>query len=329
MADARGVVPLDKVGRVAVANANAGGKGQQVAKAVDPKNANVIAKLAGPEANGKGKPLNVQEIDPRLWDQALAEGNIEGSALIATAELLFEQPDKKHVVEFLKANLRRGLLVRPWVYEALAVALEASGGDPEEVRRARLSAIALDPTDAAGFLQAARDMASNNQFDRALAFCRQAALLEPNLVHCYDEALAYAERDKDVKSMEWAASRLLSQDWPVDNPLMHLKAQTRVTALAQTLEREQRVPDADRLRSALQVLKRRDLVIHLSWESSPEPADLELIVKEPTGSLCSYDQKQTAGGGMLLTGDLKNGNKVSYVAAEAFPGPTGFTVRRP
>lgn len=43
--------------------------------------------------------------------------------------------------------------------------------------------------------------------------------------------------------------------------------------------------------------------------------------------MCSYDQKQTTGGGILLS-DAKQRNKVSYVAAQAFSGTYEITVRR-
>src|SRR5207244_5035814 len=121
------------------------------------------------------------EVDPtKVWNEALGKGGVDAGMVVATADFLFEAGQFQHAAEFLKANLRAGIVVRPWVYESLAVALEASGGDPDEIRRARLSAVALDPKDAQGFLQAARTMAEHKQYDRALAFCRQAALLEPN-----------------------------------------------------------------------------------------------------------------------------------------------------
>ena len=107
----------------------------------------------------------------------------------------------------------------------LAVALEESGGDPDEIRRVRLSGIALDPTDAQGFMSAARAMADRGEHDRALAFCKQAALLEPTDYHPYETALVYAENAKDVKGMEWAVSNLVSQDWPVDNLAIQANAQ--------------------------------------------------------------------------------------------------------
>jgi tetratricopeptide (TPR) repeat protein len=325
-ANDRGAVPL----QVAVDNNK---KALEIAKA-NPKGAKnpllnnpvtvLAAKDGGKVGKGDGKTLPLQ-FDPKVWDAVLGDGDVPGPLVIATAETLFEQADKKHAVEFLKANLRRGIVVRPWVFEALAIALEATGmGDADEIRRARLSAIALDPKDAEGFLEAARSMADAGQYDRALAFCRQAALIEPNLVFSYDQALVYAERTKDVRGMEWAAGRLVSQDWPIDNHNLHLKAQTRVDSLASSLGKS----DADKLRLALQTLKERDVVIHLTWETSQEAADLEMIVKEPTGSVCSYDQKQTAGGGILLANDLKTPNKITYVAAQGFAGTYEITVRK-
>jgi tetratricopeptide (TPR) repeat protein len=318
-----------------VADAGPFGDKKVVAQADDPKNpgvkgANPIAQLAANDPNRKGgDPLkNIASIEPAVWDAVLSDGTIPPTILIATAETLFEQADKKQVVAFLKADLRRGLIVRPWVYEALAVALEATGGDPDEVRRARLSAVALDPTDAEGFLTAARTLAENGQHDRALAFCKQAAQLEPNLERSYEEALVYAEKAKDAPAMEWAAGNLLRQDWPIENQFIHLTAQTRLTSLAQSLDKEKRATDAEKLRAALDKLKERDLVINLTWETSQEPAEMELLVKESTGGTCSYEQKQTAGGGILIHGDSKSVNRISYVSAAAFDGTYDVTVRK-
>ncbi len=275
-------------------------------------------------------PAKVKEFDPTvIWEDAFAKGGIEPGLVIATADFLFEVGLPHHVVEFLKANLRHGVVVRPWVYEALAAALEATNGDPDEIRRARLSAVALDPNDSQGFLQAARTMANGKQYDRALAFCRQAALLEPNLAQPYVDALAYAELAKDSKAMEWAAGKLVAQDWPVDNPALHDQAAFRVRALADTLNKETRGTEAERLQAALQMLKQRDLVINLTWATAKgETAGVELEVKEPTGSVCSIQQKQTPGGGILTGATLNEPNRISYLAAQGFSGDYEITVRR-
>ena len=180
-------------------------------------------------------------------------GGAEGSGadpglIIATADFLFENEKYEHAAEFLKANLRLGLVVRPWVYEALAVALEASGGSRDEIRRARLSAVALDPKDAGGFLRAAQAMADNKEYSRALAFCRQAALLEPNATQPYEDALVYAELSQDSNGMQWAAEQLLGQDWPGGRRPCTSRRQAKLDAMAGALRRTARKAEADKLR---------------------------------------------------------------------------------
>src|SRR5262249_25334995 len=65
------------------------------------------------------------DADPKtIWQEALARGVEDPGIIIATADYLVEAGRFDHAAEFLKANLRQGILVKPWVYEALAVALK-------------------------------------------------------------------------------------------------------------------------------------------------------------------------------------------------------------
>src|SRR5260221_504913 len=149
-------------------------------------------------------------------------------------------------------------------------------------------------------MSAARAMADRVETDRALAFCRQAALLEPTDYHPYEVALAYAENGKDTKAMEWAVGNLVSQDWPVDNMMIQGNARKRLTALATTLKTEKRGEEANQLDTALERLNRRDLTVQLMWQSPSGPTELEMKVKEPSGSICNLEQKQSPGGGIMI-----------------------------
>ena len=94
--------------QVEVANANVKKQPAVLAEAKNVAAANLAA--------NKG-----QDLDPtKIWEEAFAKGGIEPGLVIATADFLFEMGKPEHVVEFLKANLRHGIVVRPWVYEALA-----------------------------------------------------------------------------------------------------------------------------------------------------------------------------------------------------------------
>jgi hypothetical protein len=298
------------------------GKGGALARAKDPK-----VKVAPGMDVAKKQP---EKLDPlKVWNDAFVKGGVTPGHVVATADFLFESGHYKHAAEFLKANLRHGVVVRPWVFEALAVALESSGADPEEVRRARLSGIALDPDDAQGFLSAARAMADRGQHERAIAFCRQAAQLEPNDFHPYEVALAYAETAKDPLAMEWAVGKLVSQDWPVDNLMIQGNAKRRLGSLATTLKSENRGTDAEKLEAALQRLNQRDLIVQLVWDNAGGPSELTMKIKEPTGNVCTLDQKQTTGGGILIGYNLTDKDpSCQYIAAEAFQGEYEITVSR-
>ena len=139
----------------------------------------------------------------------------------------------------------------------------------------------------------------------------------------------YAELGKDNKGLEWAASNLLSQEWPVDSHTLQLRAQAKLDALAGTLEAQQRKTEATKIRTLLQKLRQRDLVINLTWEAgSSGPAGLELWVQETGGTVCSTEHRMSPGGGVLTGGTLSQLTKFSYTAAQAFTGEYTIKVRR-
>ena len=167
-----------------------------------------------PKEAAKQPAKNLPDLDAKkIWQDALAKGVDEPGLIIATADFLVEHEKFDHAAEFLKANLRNALVVRPWVYDALSTALKLSKGSIEDIERAELSFLDMQPQDVNGYLRASRQMADNKQWDRALAFCKQAARIEPNAPDAYEEALACAERGKNML-LEWAPSNLLSRDWP-------------------------------------------------------------------------------------------------------------------
>src|SRR5207248_1619347 len=85
-----------------------------------------------------------------------AKGVNDPGLIIAFADFLVQNEHWDHAAELLKANLREGIVARPWVYEALAVALKESKGSQVDIERAQVSAVDLEPQDAQGYPRAAR-----------------------------------------------------------------------------------------------------------------------------------------------------------------------------
>ena len=282
-------------------------------------------RVAGRNEERPDPPDQGGEMDPKVvWQKALAQGVEHPGMIIACADFLALNNKWDHAAEFLKADIRQGIVVKPWVYQALAVALRQTKASAEEIERAEVSAADLEPLDAQGFLRAAEAVRQSLP-DRALAFCRQAALLEPNLPNAFRDALVCAEQAKDSAGMAWAAGNLLQRDWPADNEDLHQRAKERIKGLTRQLEKEQRLQEAQQLQATLAQQPQRDLVIQMAFLGN---ADLDLRVEEPIGSVCSWLNRQTVGGGTLLGGTLTETNRETYVAAKAFNGAYKVTIDR-
>jgi hypothetical protein len=269
-------------------------------------------------------PMSVSNDPATLWRDALTvEENQHPGLIIATADHLALRNKWDHAAEFLKANLRQGVVVEPWVYQSLAIALRESGASTDEIERAEVSSVDLEPSDAQGYLRTARSLADDGHYVRAIAFCRQAAALNPALPAAYADALGYAELARDVPALQWAAGNLLRRDWPVNNADLHARANQKTEEMTRWLTAERRKAEVTRLNRTVAAAKRRDLVIRLAWQGN---AGLDLKVQEPTGSMCWALQPQTIGGGTLVADAVESPNASSYVAAEGFSGEYKISV---
>jgi hypothetical protein len=122
---------------------------------------------------------------------------------------------------------------------------------------------------------------------------------------------------------------LISQDWANDGQNLHQKANLKLAKLVDTLSNEKRHDEVAKLKSALQKLRQRDLLIHMTWEPGPSgDADLELEVKEPTGTVCSSQYRSTSGGGTLSGLTLNSQRKATYTASLAFSGEYEIVIKR-
>jgi tetratricopeptide (TPR) repeat protein len=278
--------------------------------------------------------LPPKPVDPRtMWQIALGKEQIVDKigVVVALCDFLAGVHEFGHAAELLKANLRHGFTNEPWVFEGLAIALKESGGTSAEIERVRLSDIDLDPRNPQAYLKAAKAVADLGQPERALAFCKQASALRPDLADPYANALVYLEKSKKVDSdaAEWAIGNLLRHEWSTDKEMYYNQAASALKSVRTKLEQENRMAELNHLSAAVTDQQHRDLVIELRWQGQ---ADLDLRVLEPIGSTCSNYQKQTAAGSALV-GDLDRYDPLHpesrselYTVVEAFNGSYEVTV---
>jgi hypothetical protein len=127
-------------------------------------------------------------------------------------------------------------------------------------------------------------------------------------------------------AVHWASVNLLGRDWPADGIDYHGQTKDRLGKIAKQLAEAGRKADAEKLQTVATGEKTRDLVVELLWQG--KQSDLDLVVIEPAGSVCSATHRRTVGGGVLKSDVLVQGEDRSevYTNAQALPGTYTLTV---
>ena len=201
----------------------------------------------------------------------------------------------KSVIAAIRAALINGQ-AQPWMYEALAGSMQIEKYPKEEVERVLLSMTDFGQADYGSMLFSAAYLVRFDRLDTALKLYRQASNIEPERPEPYILSLEHATKFKDPADALWAACGVLKYDWTSE------RAENRKTALATlaTLEREytrignQRALET--LKAARADAQSADIEVEVVWSGG----DIDLEVEEPSGSICSITQLQTAGGGYHL-----------------------------
>jgi hypothetical protein len=232
---------------------------------------------------------------------------------------LHERKQYEQVIAAIEAALVHGQ-AQPWMYDVLALSMQIAGRPKQEVERALLSRIDFTAEDVPSMLYSAAYLKRFGADKQALVMYRQASRLAPTQPEPYVLALKLAERLKDFDAVGWAASGILTYAWGKDHAKLHQQAEDAVAEARQELAKAGDNAKAKALETSLAEAKKRDVILKLSWAG---PGDLDLIVEEPPGSVCSYDNPQTVGGGVLVHdgyGPAADNCYEEYICAFAIPG---------
>ncbi len=221
--------------------------------------------------------------------------------------------------------------VQPWMYHAYAVALKATDAPAEQIERALLSAVDFaempeDLLNVAGRLEQVGSDAA------ALRLCRSVSEIDPYRSEPYVMGLRIAQRLDDLDGLTWACAGVLSQAWPERFEPIAKQARLVARATHAELVEQGRQAEADSFNAALKQAASHDAIIRVSWTGD---ADIDLAVEEPSGTVCSLENRSTAGGGTLLgdsypgRGDDETGTvSETYICPDGFSGQYRLLVRR-
>ncbi len=234
------------------------------------------------------------------------------------------------VVQLLQAALRHGH-PQPWMYEVMVLALQAQHAPVEEIERAMMSAVDFSENDEA-ILFVANQMAGMGLERRALQMYRQLGDAYPFRPEPFVAGLNAAERLHDVEGLKWACVGLLSQAWPRENRDIEARAIRVAKLVLQDLHAADKLEEARQFESELDKALVRDCVVTVTWTGD---ADIDLMVEEPSGTLCSIRNPRTTAGGVLLGdsfsrpgGETIHGYSETYVCPQGFSGEYRMLVRR-
>lgn len=232
----------------------------------------------------------------------------------------------EHVISVIQSALINGQ-AQPWMYEVLALSMELTGRPRDDIERVVLSLSDFGAADFGSMMMSAAYLTQFGRREASLRLYRQASALVPERAEPYILGLKHARHVKSAEDVEWAACGILRHAWTRDFAELHREAENAALEAEQRLQTGGDAAGADRLKAAVAEARTRDLIVRLHWSGG---GDLDLIVEEPSGAACSFQNRETPGGGVLTHDgygpDAKNCFE-EYVCAQGVRGEYRLRVR--
>src|SRR5690606_14020439 len=186
---------------------------------------------------------------------------------------------------------------QPWMYEVLADSMTFAGRPQEEVQRVVLSLTDFGNANLQSMMVSGAYLTRFGRDEAALRMYRQASRMAPERAEPYIMGLRLARKLKQADDVGWAAAGVLEHGWTADSAQLHREAENAALQAEEWLRQAGEDESAEKLTQSIAAAKVRDLEIKLTWNGT---ADLDLLIEEPTGSVCSFESPETIGGGIHL-----------------------------
>ena len=270
-----------------------------------------------------------------FWTDHFAQENINHERIRnVVRQFSREMQTKKENADQVIALIEAAILsenAQPWMYEALTLSLYIKGAPKAKILRAALSAadFCQDPVDLLNVGFVMRTELDLEEY--AFPLYQQALENLPPKRELYAATLRLAEnlfnRFNDEESLRWIGLAILSQEWDgVRGEKLVQDAGDALAMLENRLKRQQRSEEAQQLALDIREAKLRDCVVTVRWTGD---AGIDLMVLEPSNSLCWFNNPRSASGGLLKTAPTRNParisnqsslREVSYIVPKGFNG---------
>jgi hypothetical protein len=305
-------------------------------KAAASDRATVPVAIGSAPAKIDDRPARIEvEIDagakPEVfWSQYFAKNNPQPKAVRTAVRRLMNERKFDHAIAMIGAALRHRQC-QPWMYEAIALAMEAAGRPKADIERAIMSAVEF--VDNTTDLMYVGDYLSKMGLEnRALEVYRQAARLDPLRPEPYMLGLRSARATNNLEGLKWASLGVVSQAWPKEHANVWQAGVGCSREVLDRLRAEKRNKEADEFQAKLDEAAARDCVVIVTWTGEGE---VDAFVEEPTGTVCSLRNPRTTAGGIMLDNAIRQtgrdgfgGHSAVYVCPKGFDGRYRLLVRR-
>lgn len=271
-------------------------------------------------------------IDPKgkspreVWDDYFSKRRADPRVLSRLILELHKARKHDHVVAIIEAALAAGQ-GQPWMYDVLVGSMQILKRPQPEINRVLASRIDLTAADVDSMVYTAAYFVRLGGHDLALRLYRQASRVNPTRPEPYVLGLKLARERKDYDAVKWAATGILLTAWTQNHAELHKQAEAAAADAIRELNKVGRTKEAAEMAAAMAAARKRDLVMKLEWAGA---GDLDLIVEEPPGTVCSAAQPQTANGGVLLHdgfGPQQDNCYEEYICAMGRPGKYRVRIR--
>ena len=281
------------------------------------------------EQNRAGNAVSLSE-SMTDWNKRFAQGQLDPAAVRATVRKLMKQRDTQQTIGLINAALRNGQS-QTWMYETLGIAMQVQGEDKSSIERAIMSA--CDFSNSPDELMLIAQYLSHLQLDeRAIDVYRQVIKVSPLHWEAYGLAMRAAQRTENLEGIRWSTLGILSQAWPRDQQEIYDTARRLAEATLEDLKSSGQDDTYQAFQQSVKTAMVRDIVVKASWAGE---ADIDIIVEEPGGSVCSLHEPRSAAGGIAIsesynaeTSQQSSGLSEYYVCAKAFAGKYQVRVRK-
>jgi hypothetical protein len=212
-----------------------------------------------------------------------------------------------------------GKRAEPWMYEALALAIEMNHGSAADVKTAlNFAADLAHNTHNPNHLVSIADLLYRKGYlERVGPLLDEAIVQIPHRCEPLAMSINLAQKTKDPRRMADAVDRLLSLGWPGRDEYFRIEAGNQVDTLVQKLRAEARGQEATALEAKLTASQARDFFVRLTWDGN---ADFDLAVDEPLGATATYQTPRTVFGGSVIKNGYGSHPEEIYVCPRGFDG---------